>query len=191
MKSVVGKDLTLIVEDSRDYLLFLNSDKNSNKIVTRDLMLAPGTYYVIMTGHYAPSVQYKIMVSTKGSQAIKQGLDGIKVIINGIEQSYSQNPILKSGTTLVPLRGIFESLGATVSYNSKQKEITSRKGNIKLNLTLGDKFAIVNNKKISLSQPAQTINGSTMVPLRFIGEALGANVQWDGNTKTITITSKE
>jgi|GEM_PF-2838135 len=116
--------------------------------------------------------------------------DSITVKINGKVQSYAQKPVIKNGATLVPLRGIFESLGATVSYDSKTKQIHASKGATKVQLELGKKEAVVNGKKIVLSVAAEVINGSTMVPLRFIGESLGAVVSWDGASKTITITNK-
>lgn len=111
----------------------------------------------------------------------------ITVTINGTKQSYAQPPVMKSGTTLVPLRGIFESLGAKVDYNAKTQAITATKGSTKVKLTIGSKKATVNGKSITLAVPAQTINGSTMVPLRFVSEALGANVNWNPSTNTVTI----
>ncbi|WP_025027004.1 copper amine oxidase N-terminal domain-containing protein [Caldalkalibacillus mannanilyticus] len=115
----------------------------------------------------------------------------ITVKINGETQTYNQPPVIKSGSTLVPLRGIFESLGASVFYDASTKKIHATKGSTVVELQLGKKEALVNGKKVTLSVAAEVMNGSTMVPLRFISESLGANVVWDGATRTITITSKQ
>ncbi|WP_025027964.1 copper amine oxidase N-terminal domain-containing protein [Caldalkalibacillus mannanilyticus] len=115
----------------------------------------------------------------------------IKVMINGQLQSYTQPPTIIEGTTLVPLRGIFEELEATVLWNSKDRSITVSKDDIQLFLQVNNTQAKVNEKTIKLDLAPRVINGSTMVPLRFISEALGATVRWDGNTRTIWITTEE
>jgi len=113
----------------------------------------------------------------------------ITVVIDGRTQTYTQAPVIKNGTTLVPLRGIFEALGATVTYDSATKKIVGKKADIEVVLVLGQKKATVNGKTVELAQAAQVMNGSTMVPLRFIGQSLGADVEWEGATKTIWIYS--
>lgn len=97
----------------------------------------------------------------------------ITVKINGETQTYNQPPVIKSGSTLVPLRGIFESLGASVFYDASTKKIHATKGSTVVELQLGKKEALVNGKKVTLSVAAEVMNGSTMVPLRFISESLG------------------
>lgn len=114
----------------------------------------------------------------------------IKIIVNGQTQTYSQSPLMVNGTTLVPMRGIFESLGATVDWNSQSKKITGKRNNTSVTLTVGTKQASVNDKPVALTESARVVNGSTLVPLRFIGEALSASVQWDSSSRTITIISK-
>jgi hypothetical protein len=115
--------------------------------------------------------------------------DNITVIINGKVQSYDQSPVIKNGSTLVPLRGIFESLGATINYESSTQTVTGTKGKTTVVLQIGSETATKNDSTVTLAQSAQIVNGRTMVPLRFIGEALGAQLSWDGTTKTVTITS--
>ncbi|MFJ7731472.1 stalk domain-containing protein [Lysinibacillus sp. NPDC097231] len=113
---------------------------------------------------------------------------GVSIYINGEKQSFSNQAIIENGSTLVPLRGIFESLGANVQWNQSTQTIDASKGNIKVWLKIGSKNAKVNDNAINLSVPAQVKSGKTLVPLRFISESLGANVQWNQKTQTITIT---
>ena len=112
---------------------------------------------------------------------------GISVTVDGKKQSYEQSPVLESGRTLVPLRGIFESLDASVTWDQKEKKILATKGNRKIELTINHKKAIVNGVSYDLDTPPKLINNHTMVPLRFVSEALGSDIDWNEQTKTIAI----
>lgn len=114
----------------------------------------------------------------------------ITVIIDGEMQFFDQPPVVMKGSTLVPLRAIFEKLGAEVTWNAKEQSVTAKKGDSTVWLKIGSSKAKINGRNVDLQSPPQTINGSTMVPLRFVSEALGAEVLWDAETSTITITSK-
>ena len=113
----------------------------------------------------------------------------LSIYVNGDRQSYSNLAKLEKGKTFVPLRGIFESLGSSVRYNSKDKTIDASKGNTKVWLKIGSRYAKVNGKTVLLDAPARIEKGSTLVPLRFISESLGAKVQWNQDVKTIKITN--
>ncbi|PRO65821.1 copper amine oxidase N-terminal domain-containing protein [Alkalicoccus urumqiensis] len=112
------------------------------------------------------------------------------VIIDGERQYYDQPPVIDSGRTLVPLRGIFEELGAQV-YWDQATQTVSATGPARVELTIGENRAFVNGDSVSLDVPAQIRQGRTLVPLRFVGEALGASVNWNGATRVITIKSPE
>lgn len=101
------------------------------------------------------------------------------------------NAIIQEGRVLVPLRGIFEELGAAVKWDQKKKEVTATQGKNKIWLKVGSKKTKVNNKDISIDVPAQVTKGSTYVPLRFISEALGAKVNWSPDTQTATIIKND
>ncbi len=111
----------------------------------------------------------------------------ITVILNEQKLAFSQPPVIENGTTLVPMRAIFEAMGASVEWNGETKSITAVKDDTTINLTLNETMAKVNNNEITLAVPAKLINGNTMVPLRFISESLGAEVNWDGESRTVTI----
>ncbi|NDI36065.1 stalk domain-containing protein [Chengkuizengella sediminis] len=111
----------------------------------------------------------------------------IFVVTNGEVQSFTQEPIIKNNTTMVPLRGIFEVLGAGVEWDQTTKTVKANKNDTEILLTIGDNVANVNGKSIILQHPSIVLNGSTMVPLRFVSEALGASVDWNQETKIVTI----
>ena len=113
--------------------------------------------------------------------------------VNGETRYLDSPPIVKNGRTLVPIRAIIEALGGTVQWNPNEKRVDIILGNNHLILQIGNPNAYVNGvqKFIDASNIKvypEIINGRTMLPLRFVAENLGCDVQWDGTTKTITIT---
>lgn len=115
---------------------------------------------------------------------------GITVIYNGKRisfQKYEQNPEIINDNTLVPLRAIFEAMNAGVSWNGDTQTVTSTRGQTTISLAINDPIMIKNGEKIRLEVPAQLFNERTMVPVRVIAEAFGADVKWDGNGRTVII----
>lgn len=117
--------------------------------------------------------------------------DIIKVTIDSKPLYFDVEPTNINGRTLVPLRTIFESLGAEVQWDGSTQTITGTKGNIKVILQINNKIATVNDKKVELDVAAKVIDGRTLVPARFIAESLGAKVNWDGTTSTVAISSSD
>jgi len=115
---------------------------------------------------------------------------GIKIVVDGRDLVLDQPPIIKSGRTLVPLRAIFEALQAVVDYNPTTKTITAKKGNTTVTLTIGSKSATINGTSVTLDVEAQIINGRTLVPVRFVSEALGEDISYDPTKKQVTVTTK-
>ncbi len=113
----------------------------------------------------------------------------IRVYVDGQELAFDVPPNVIQGRVLVPLRGIFERLGATVDYDSQSQHIVAVRGPQTVELTIGSRQAHVNSNATLLDVPAFTIAGRTMVPLRFISESLGANVQWVEASRAILIGS--
>lgn len=95
-----------------------------------------------------------------------------------------------NGSVLVPLRGIFEKLGATVLYHSTTKTFEATKGTTYLILRVGDSSAYINNAPVPLAQPAIVTEGTAMVPLRIVAQALGATVKWDADKQIVTIKTQ-
>lgn len=113
----------------------------------------------------------------------------ITLLLDGKELKGDANPVIIKGTTLVPLRVIFEGLGAEVDWHAQTKTIKAVKGNRVITLKINQKQATVNKKIVNLSVPAQIINGKTLVPGRFVAESLGATVKWDEMYRQVAIAS--
>ncbi len=115
--------------------------------------------------------------------------DEIGVLIDSKPQNYDVMPVIENGRTLVPMRGIFEALGAEISWDDATKTVTGTKNDISVVLQIGNTTAKVNGEDKALDVPAKIISGRTMVPVRFISESLGCNVDWDDATKTVIINT--
>ncbi|MGN1097647.1 MAG: carbohydrate-binding domain-containing protein, partial [Clostridia bacterium] len=115
----------------------------------------------------------------------------ITVVMNGTELKFEQAPKIVDGTTLVPMRGIFEELGMTVSWNDGSKTVTAVKNGKSAVITVGSKTAKINGETVELPADPVLENGTLMVPLRVISEALGVEVGWNDYTVTMTKTEKE
>ena len=113
--------------------------------------------------------------------------DLITVQIDGNYVDFDQSPVIIDGRTLVPLRAIFEVLGATVEWNGDTKTVTSKKGSTSISLSIDSNTMYKNGKAVTLDVPSQLINDSTLVPVRAIAEAFNCNVNWNNDTKTVTI----
>lgn len=130
-----------------------------------------------------------------GATATQDGAlvpDAIRVSVNGGTVVFTPPaaPVQQSGTVLVPLRGVFEKLGANVQYDGATKTIVAVKGPTTVRLVLGADQADVNGETRALSVPALATQGATLVPLRFVSEALGAQVQWQATERTVLITTE-
>lgn len=109
--------------------------------------------------------------------------------INNNTVTTTQAPVMEQGTTLVPLRVISENLGAKVDWNAKDKKVTVTKGTDTIILTIGSKQATVNGEAKTLPQAPKTINGTTMLPVRFVAENFKCEVQYDKGSNTVFVTS--
>ena len=112
----------------------------------------------------------------------------ISVLLNGQLLEFVQPPVLIDGRTLVPLRAIFEAMGANIDWDDETLTVTSVRDDITVTLQIGSNVLVRNGEEIPLDVPAQLVNGRTMVPARAVAESFGAEVGWDGSTHTVIIT---
>lgn len=118
-----------------------------------------------------------------------QALTGIDVFINGKVLDSDCAPLLADGRTLVPLRAIFEALGAKVEWDAENRKINCATDKGKLMLQIDNRQAKMNDQEITLDTPAIIKQNRTYVPLRFVAESLGAVVNWQANSKQVHITA--
>ena len=117
---------------------------------------------------------------------------GVRVEVNGQPVYFRDaQPQMLGGRVMVPLRGVLEQLGAYVDWDSGSRTVSARKGTIDIQMRIGDRYAMANGRSMALDSPAMTLHGSTMVPLRFMSEALGADVDWVAQSNTVRINTMD
>lgn len=121
----------------------------------------------------------------------KMGKQGINLFVNGEEVTPSVAPVVKEGSTLIPFRTIAEALEAEVVWNSKDKTITVTKDGTSIKLVLGSKTAWVNGVKKQLDVSPEVVDGSTLIPTRFVSENIGADVKWESESQTVVVLDKD
>lgn len=115
----------------------------------------------------------------------------ITVYVNNEKVEFEVNPMLENGRILVPLRGVFERLGAQVDWNKSTMQVVIKDKNNEIAMMLYKNKVMVNGEIKDIDTGVKMINSRTFAPLRFISETLGHDVKWDGNTNSVYITKKE
>lgn len=111
----------------------------------------------------------------------------IRVEVDGKPVAFEAAPKEIRGVVVVPMRGIFERLGAVVNYDDVTHTVKALRGTTLILLRLGSDTAMVNLKQHHLQVPAFSQQGHIMVPLRFVSEALGARVSWNAQSRVVSI----
>lgn len=131
---------------------------------------------------------------------IASAAKAVQIVIDGVTQKFAQPAVIQNGTTLVPLRDIFERLGGSLFWDEPNQTAIVTKGSTCLFVQINnpqatvadydlDGDACINPQTVNLNIPAKIINGKTMVPLRFASEYLGSTVQWDQKNSSIRIST--
>ena len=113
--------------------------------------------------------------------------DGISVFCNGLDLVFDVPPIKEDDRVLVPMRKIFEVLGASVDWDGETNTVTAIKDKTEISLEIGSNVMLKNGKKIELDVPAKVMHDRTLVPIRAVSEGLGARVEWDEKKQAVWI----
>lgn len=127
------------------------------------------------------------LVLLVGQVPFAQAAGDISVIVNGKTLAADPAPFIQSDRLLIPFRAIFEALGANVTWDESSQTVTGVKGDTSVILVIGQSTATIGQETDNLDVPAQIVNGHTVVPLRFVSEALGAQVNWEGAQRQVII----
>lgn len=111
----------------------------------------------------------------------------ISVIFGGELVEFDVAPVIIDGRTLLPVRKVFECMGADVTYDDVTRTAIAKKDDTEIRITIDDKVAKVNGEVKELDVPAIVLNGRTLVPVRFVGEALKADVTWDSENEVVNV----
>ena len=142
---------------------------------------------------YAEETQNTVSDSSS-QKVLSLRIDDPIMKVNGtdteIDPGNGTTPVIISGRTLVPIRAIIENMGGTVEWNSEARESVLTYGEDVIRLTIDSQTAYLNDSASTLDTAPTIINGRTMLPIRFIAEGFGFDVDWDQEERTITISEK-
>lgn len=140
-------------------------------------------------------------VVTSGAAALAENT--VRVVVDGSAVEYEdQQPVIENDRTLIPVRGAFEAMGGTVEWDGENRIVTVKNSTntvrteLKIDSDVMTTYTYkslldVEKTETKLDVPATIRNDRTMLPLRAVGEALGAKVEWDGESYTASIITKE
>ncbi|MCM3760968.1 stalk domain-containing protein [Alkalihalobacillus oceani] len=148
--------------------LFFNGSDLTNQVT---LFTQNGQAYVSTEALALISTQIS-RVKRSDNQQMKASLDQQLLTFDDV------GPVTRNGRMLVPVRSFFEEAGLQLKWDAATKRIEGRAPGTEIIMTLNSKQAYINGQLVSLDVPATIENGRTLVPLRFISEALGAKVDW-------------
>ncbi len=131
-----------------------------------------------------------LVLSIFVSTGVLASSQDIKITIDGVQLETQISAKIINDRTLVPMRAIFEAMGAKVEWDNSTRTVIGTKDNDKIKLQIGNPKANINGKEIILDTPAIIESDVTLVPVRFIAESIGADVGWDNETRTVIITTK-
>lgn len=97
---------------------------------------------------------------------------------------------IRRGAVQVPMRAVFEALGATVDYEASTQRIEAKTRRKTIRLTVGERVAFV-PERTTLNNPPTMIGGKVYVPLRFVSESLGSLVRWEPGSRTVYVETRD
>jgi WD40 repeat protein len=132
----------------------------------------------------SPSIKGKRIILQIGNPIMKVNEESKE-----IDPGYGTAPVIYGDRALLPIRALIEELSGKLTWNNSEQKVTIQLGEKNIELWIGRNVANVNGVQMELDVAPVIINQRTMLPLRFIGENLGLNLIWDGNTQIIEINS--
>lgn len=185
----VGAGATLVVTDScvlltkpgNDYHFKIVIEPGATAILSQ---AAQDTFDVMNIGG---TLETYGAASTEKTE-IKMTIGDMNGYVNGVAKALDAAPIIRQNRTMLPVRFVAENLGAAVTWDGTTSTATLTRSDIEIKITIGATTATVNGEEKPLDAPAFIENSRTYLPVRFVAEALGGTVAWDGATSTATIT---
>lgn len=125
---------------------------------------------------------------TKGVAVFK--INDPKYVLNGQEVKMDVAPYIKDGRTFLPVRFAANAVGvsdASIIWDGVARKVTVIKGDRVVQMTIGSNVLLLNGATITMDAAPEIVAGRTMLPIRFLAQALGADIQWNPETQEVTI----
>ena len=185
------------VSGVKDSSILINNAKvtlNNDSTFTYTLNLTEGNNMIVITAedNAGNKAEKTFVVKYIKRTVLKLQIGNKTMYINDSPVELDVAPVITERRTLLPIRWIAEPLGASVSWNSTEKKVTIMLKNSTIELWIGKYLAKVNGVEKQIDPDNSKvvpiiINGRTMLPVRFVSESLGCQVDWDGTTQTVTV----
>ena len=123
--------------------------------------------------------------------------NSITVLLDGQEISFDVNPQIINSRTMVPMRAIFTALGANVDWVEEHRLIIATKNSSLITMMIDQPIMHIGNleteeqKTLELDSPPVIVDSRTLVPVRAISDALGVEVDWDGEARTVLLSTQQ
>ncbi len=145
----------------------------------------------LFTANVSAANKYINMTLTYDYQNHNYNAEEVFVAVDGVKlTNLTMPPIIFSGYTLVPAREVFEAMGAEVQWKSDTEQVYVSYNDNLVVIPIGSKTAYVNGVSKTMDIEAKIINNKTMIPLRFVSDALSFTTEWDNTTRTANIVTK-
>lgn len=181
-----GFEFSDVVWDGKHYVIFSRSgdyikttDGNDIQYFHADTLNS--TSYACWTGK-----EY-VVAGYSGALTSCVPTDLIKVIVNDKPVIFDVAPAIVNGRTMIPARAVFEKIGADVRWDGETRSVHIQKDHINIILEIDSQEASINGKMKELDSPATIVGGRTLVPIRFIAEELGMDVEWLSESQTVIL----
>lgn len=188
--SQLACDNDLIQSDNQDRIQRIGSFKQGEREFAAPS--TPGSYEIRMYDNLDPRgneiCAAAFTVNGLSGSAAPAGGSIPAIQINGQKLQLDVAPVIENGRTLVPMGAIFKALGASIEWNQATQTVTAVKDGTQIILAIGGS-AYKNGQAVSLDVPAKIVQGRTMVPLAFISQSLGAQVQWLAESRTVVVNT--
>lgn len=179
---------------SKDYVNFARLDLKA-EIEESGLTLVTcarldDQYYVFFDNRYVHSTEERpVQIFSKKMIAdmVESLSEPVYVVYRDMLLSFDTPPQIIDGRTMIPIRLLFETMGASVSWDDTTKTARIRNGGTEIEITADSETAIVNGEEKTMDVGARIIDGRTLVPLRFLSEALGYTVTWNDEYRLVTV----
>ena len=132
-----------------------------------------------------------VAVSAVCVPAAAYAKNNITVSLDGENIPFDQPPAIINGRTLVPMRAIFEAMGAEVEWEADTQTILSTKDDTVISMTINNRTMERAGQKIRLDVPPQIVGNRTMVPARAVAESFGCDVKWNGRARKVSIFTEK
>lgn len=188
-------------QTEKDAIVKYNSqtlqNNNGNFAITLPLKIGENSFSFTAEDKLGNQILKVVRVTRKEKTLILVTIGSPYIFVNSqikeIDAGRGTMPVIKDGRTLVPIRAIVEAIGGEVSWDASLKKVTITLKDTRIELWIGNPQAKVKETTVYIDPEnhdikPEIINGRTMLPLRFIAESLGCDVNWNPQNKSITIT---